>query len=773
MAKKSASTGARSSHRKTAPVTEAVPPAKKPRAKKQEAATSPSKTAAKARSSPKAAKSAKTAKTAKTAKPEKSKAGSARKTGAVAEPPNEFPSLPHNAADDPIGDLSDGEGRVYMHGEQPESLAEMVAYRADTADDALEGTLEIIAGNPASVIEAQPAANAGPATRTSPSGAPAVPEQAEPASSPHSQAASAQPETRAPEEEPAKLDRLQKILSQAGVASRRHAEEMILAGRVMVNGQVITQLGAKADPARDHIRVDGKHIPAAERHRYFMLNKPRGYVTTVSDPEGRPTVMQFFSKMRERLYPVGRLDYDSEGLLLVTNDGELANQLTRAASGVEKTYLVKIAGRPTEEELGRLRSGVFIERGRPGSDQAQTAPARIREMRHGKSGPPRRDSHAHDENPWYEVVLIEGRNRELHKMFQSIGHFVEKIRRVGYGPLVLDIEPGQMRELTPQELSQLRRAAEGKSHPSAAPRGFAPPREQRDREPRRDQQERGQQPRGEPRRRDQRFIQGYGQKFDPRNQGRRDRFSSRRPDRDRDDRRPAGRPSFARPFNAGEGREERFRRPDSGRGPQIDPRRGDAQRGGSRGTNRGQTRGPNRGFDRGPDRHFGSPRQDFGRSGFNRPGAAAGENDWRSRPQNRFGPGRNESSRYEPARNQPRRSEQGRDQPGRNESARFGSRRGASRPFGSDRFGSDRSGGNRGGPDRGGKRRFGKDGPGADREGSRAGFGSSEENPKRGASKKFPPRSARPSSPAREPGAGFRRGGRPKRNPPRSGGKRG
>jgi 23S rRNA pseudouridine2605 synthase len=248
---------------------------------------------------------------------------------------------------------------------------------------------------------------------------------------------------------PAKLERLQKILSQAGVASRRKAEEMIEQGRVQVNGTVVTALGTKADAGRDHIRVDGKLIHGAERHRYFVLNKPKGYVTTVKDPEGRPTVMTFFEKMRERLYPVGRLDYLSEGLLLVTNDGELANKLTKAGSGVEKTYFVKVAGQPTEEELDRLRGGVMIERGQPGSERVRTSPARIRQVRQG-------------DNPWYEVVLIEGRNRELRKMFSSIGHFVEKIRRVGYGPLILDIEPGKLRELDPQELEKLKLAAEGK-----------------------------------------------------------------------------------------------------------------------------------------------------------------------------------------------------------------------------------------------------------------------------------------------------------------------
>jgi 23S rRNA pseudouridine2605 synthase len=248
---------------------------------------------------------------------------------------------------------------------------------------------------------------------------------------------------------PAKLERLQKILAAAGVASRRSAEGMIEQGRVQVNGKVVTELGTKADAGRDHIRVDGKLLQGPERLRYFILNKPRGFVTTVKDPEGRPTVMQFFDKFKERLYPVGRLDYLSEGLLVVTNDGELANKLTKAASGVEKTYLVKVAGQPTEAELDILRGGVAIERGKPGSSKVRTSPARIRQVRQG-------------DNPWYEVVLIEGRNRELRKMFEEVGHFVEKIRRTGYGPLVLDQEPGNLREMDPEEVERLRLASEGK-----------------------------------------------------------------------------------------------------------------------------------------------------------------------------------------------------------------------------------------------------------------------------------------------------------------------
>lgn len=258
----------------------------------------------------------------------------------------------------------------------------------------------------------------------------------------------------APKAPAATAERLQKILAKTGVASRRKGEAMILAGRVQVNGTIVTELGTRADLTRDHIRVDGKLLHSTERIRYFVLNKPKGYVTTVSDPEGRPTVMQFFDREPERLYPVGRLDYLSEGLLLVTNDGELANKLTRAASGVEKVYLVKVAGQPTEEMLDTLRAGVVIERGRPGtsSGRVRTAPAEIRSVRQG-------------DNPWFEVVLIEGRNRELRKMFEEIGHHIEKIRRVGYGPLILDQEPGKMRELDPEELRLLRLAADGKLKP--------------------------------------------------------------------------------------------------------------------------------------------------------------------------------------------------------------------------------------------------------------------------------------------------------------------
>jgi 23S rRNA pseudouridine2605 synthase len=408
---------------KPAPKTKKADAASKnPAAKSKTASTKTVKSAAKT-----AAPAKKRATPAKKA-PAKAKAPAARakKRAAKAEPEAAFhigePVL------DPIGDVSSGEGHAYLGGVEDATHTEAEVANAEAPE-----------------LEAGPGLAA--AARTS------LEEDAD--------AASAATE-HAPEEEeaeadakplpPPRLERLQKILSQAGIASRRRAEEMIVAGRVMVNGQVVTQLGSKADLGRDHIRVDGKLLHGAERHRYFMLNKPRGYVTTVSDPEGRPTVMEFFAKSRERVYPVGRLDYLSEGLLLMTNDGELANLLSKAGSGVEKTYLVKVAGKPTAEELERLRGGVTIEKGEPGSARVRTAPARVREFREG-------------DNPWFEVVLIEGRNRELRKMFAAIGHFAEKIRRVGYGPLVLDVEPGNLRELTEDEVNALRLTAEGKMKP--------------------------------------------------------------------------------------------------------------------------------------------------------------------------------------------------------------------------------------------------------------------------------------------------------------------
>jgi 23S rRNA pseudouridine2605 synthase len=237
------------------------------------------------------------------------------------------------------------------------------------------------------------------------------------------------------------LERLQKILSSAGVASRRKAEELITAGRVQVNGQTVTELGTKADPDHDHIRVDHKLIRQAQRQVYLLLNKPKGYVTTLSDPEGRPTVLDLVRGAKARVYPVGRLDYASEGLLLMTNDGELANALTRAASHVSKTYLVKVAGKPEPQAIEKLKAGIALPNRK--GERSRSAPAGIQMIRAG-------------DNPWYEVTLIEGKNRQIRRMFEIIGHRVEKLRRVRYGPLTLDVPPGTHRTLSPAEIAKLK-----------------------------------------------------------------------------------------------------------------------------------------------------------------------------------------------------------------------------------------------------------------------------------------------------------------------------
>jgi len=239
---------------------------------------------------------------------------------------------------------------------------------------------------------------------------------------------------------------LQKIMAQAGIASRRKAEEIIAAGRVTLNGQVVLEQGTKADPERDVICVDGKPIERRERLVYFLMHKPKGYVTTVSDPEGRPTVMELIKKCPARIYPVGRLDYASEGLLLLTNDGALAQKLTRAGSHVPKKYLVKVSGKPDEQAIARLRRGVTIEL--DDGRRVKTSPAKIRLAEDGA-------------NPWYEVILIEGRNRQIRRMFERVGHHVEKIKRVELGPLVLDVAPGKYRALTEKEVETLKRVASG------------------------------------------------------------------------------------------------------------------------------------------------------------------------------------------------------------------------------------------------------------------------------------------------------------------------
>jgi pseudouridine synthase len=240
-------------------------------------------------------------------------------------------------------------------------------------------------------------------------------------------------------------ERLQKILSAAGIASRRLSEELITQGRVSVNGKTVTELGTKADPAADEIKVDGRRIKTEQRRRYILLNKPRGYITTRSDPQGRPTVMDLMKAVKEYIYPVGRLDYDSEGLLLLTNDGELAAHLTHPRHEVEKVYEARVKGVPDDRTVERLSRGVVIE-GR------RTAPAKIR-----VSEP---FSKASGEQTIVELSIHEGRQRQVRKMFDAVGHPVVRLKRVRIGPIEdPEMPPGHWRELTPQEVAKLRRVS--------------------------------------------------------------------------------------------------------------------------------------------------------------------------------------------------------------------------------------------------------------------------------------------------------------------------
>lgn len=233
-------------------------------------------------------------------------------------------------------------------------------------------------------------------------------------------------------------ERLQKILARAGLASRRKAEDMIVQGLVTVNGKVITELGVKADAERDHIKVNGKHLRKPERPLYYVMNKPKNFMTTTDDPEGRPTVMDLVKGVKDRIYPVGRLDYQSEGLLLFTNDGEFANRITSTKNHVTKVYLVKTKGSLTPEQEAQFRAGVPLSGKR-------TLPAGLKLIKQA-------------DNPWYEVRLIEGRQNQIRLMFKHFGHLVEKLKRVKIGFLALGpIRPGEMRPLTPAEVGRFRK----------------------------------------------------------------------------------------------------------------------------------------------------------------------------------------------------------------------------------------------------------------------------------------------------------------------------
>jgi 23S rRNA pseudouridine2605 synthase len=232
-------------------------------------------------------------------------------------------------------------------------------------------------------------------------------------------------------------ERLQKILSQAGVSSRRKAEALIVEGRVTVNGEAVTELGSKADIARDHIKVDGRLLRKPKRMVYLAMNKPKNCVTTVFDPEGRETVMHLLRGVKDRVFPVGRLDYHSEGLLLLTNDGEFAHRITAPASHLIKTYVVKVNGPLTDEQEKAFREGIALS-------GKKTSPAELKLIKRAT-------------NPWYEVKIAEGRQNQIRMMFKHFGRLVEKLRRVKIGFFELDLAPGRWRVLTPKEVEKFRR----------------------------------------------------------------------------------------------------------------------------------------------------------------------------------------------------------------------------------------------------------------------------------------------------------------------------
>ena len=268
--------------------------------------------------------------------------------------------------------------------------------------------------------------------------------------------------------------RLQKILSQAGIASRRAAEKLIEEGRVSVNGHTIREMGVKADPAVDDIRVDGRRLRAPERHRYILLNKPAGVVTTRSDPQRRQTVVDLLQGVREYVYPVGRLDYDSEGLLILTNDGDLAARLTHPRHEVERTYEAHVAGAPDTEAIEQLRRGIPL-------DGRRTMPADVKLLSRAaaprSSVAPRKGARA--EKRVNGVVLItirEGRNRQVRRMCEAVGHPVRKLRRVRIGPISdRRLRLGEWRDLSLQEVRLLKSLVEAPRPAAKRPRPASAP----------------------------------------------------------------------------------------------------------------------------------------------------------------------------------------------------------------------------------------------------------------------------------------------------------
>ena len=230
--------------------------------------------------------------------------------------------------------------------------------------------------------------------------------------------------------------RLQKVMAAAGIASRREAEKMILAGRVEVNGRVVTELGTRVDPARDQVRLDGGAVGVRERPVYFLLHKPKGCLSTVRDPGGRPTVVDLLRGVRERVFPVGRLDWESEGLIILTNDGEMALRLTHPSNHVPKVYRVKVKGLVRRQTLEQVRHGLYL-------DGRRTLPAPVTRI-------------SSQQNTWLEVTLFEGRRNQIRRVFERLGHPVLKLKRTAIGSLAdRDLRPGQFRRLTPAEVTRL------------------------------------------------------------------------------------------------------------------------------------------------------------------------------------------------------------------------------------------------------------------------------------------------------------------------------
>jgi 23S rRNA pseudouridine2605 synthase len=257
-----------------------------------------------------------------------------------------------------------------------------------------------------------------------------------------------------------KGERLQKVLARAGVASRRHAEDIISAGRVRVNGKVVTEMGVRVDARRDKVELDGKRL-VSEPLLHIVMHKPRGVMTTLSDPEGRPTVADILKSLPARVYPVGRLDFHTSGVMLATNDGALAQALLHPRKAVPKTYVCKVRGVVTDLQLEKLREGVMLapSESDPGEAPRKTLPADVKLLRHTPSMvSDERGEPINDGATWMEVTLREGRTRQIHRMAEAVGLFVMRLARLSFAGITAEgLRPGEKRPLTEDEVTLLRR----------------------------------------------------------------------------------------------------------------------------------------------------------------------------------------------------------------------------------------------------------------------------------------------------------------------------